>query len=507
MKESILHNISRKINRLFFKKDLIIIFGKYNNYILAVNDKKIIDYSYINDLDLKSFRLILAKYYEYQISVIIDLPELEFTQDKVMLSSNLLSSNKVNYLLNQSLGDNDFWTHQLFEKKDKNSPSKFINFHCLLPENALELIEYIIQNSKINCGRFNGCYFLGAQMPYIIDQILEYQEIIEYNDCLQAFVTLLESSEISVFIKHKDKLLKQYNMPFPKDKTDEYMQGTLQQFVSDKLLSMKNYVAHHNLEVVIIFATNENLSHLLIDSKFKDCHKVIIPLNKIDFAEEVNHEYRFFDPLLCKYFVKEKKYPAYNQVLNKISRLNLLHNFFAKPTYFIAGIILTILVLIKIYTIVLDKQTDSLSWLYHEYKNDYDNFKNLYKLDVDPEKLAELYKHDKDLKDIVDAPFEDIQSLYNYLHKNDYNINKFTWQVVDGSYLKSNRNLSLMNINLAYRVSVQHPQKIYEKIKVLTEDLRKLLSNYNIKIELNQDNLLIENNLTISFNLTIYKNL
>ena len=69
---------------------------------------------------------------------------------------------------------------------------------------------------------------------------------------MQIFVVILDSCGIKIVAKYKQDIRIIKNIEYPFDKSDMYVQGTIEQEVNDCLISLKAYIKRVNLKVCMI---------------------------------------------------------------------------------------------------------------------------------------------------------------------------------------------------------------------------------------------------------------
>ena len=385
-------------NNLLHTRNLIIFIG-HKGVTLSIFKKKHLQKSiFIKHEDKNIFKecyKFLLKYKQYHITFLLDHKDCELKHERIPLLGSIFKLNPIEKFISDNYDPNDIVAYNTYKITKKTSEAWYTTIAStpfVAPVN--KLLDYVINTSL----KYSGMYFLSLEFATIIERILQKTQNTECIDHLQIFITITQSSDIRIIVKHKKNILDEQTIEYPKDKSNEYIQGTIEQSVADKILFYKEYIEKFNLPVCIIYLVDTALKELLSNSSFDQEAKIIaLSSNDICLSKKLKGT-EFQDNTLLEIFNNFNTNLALNKPLKTITKLTFLNNVFFKPLIIILIGIIGTLLTIKYQTWKTDYATEQLNQKYYSISKDY----------------KQIQKNRPDLKDISDlVDFYNLEFLIN----------------------------------------------------------------------------------------------
>lgn len=461
--------------------------------LVAVNNTKIVGEIFIqgdNAKKLENYKVFLNKFKRYKIVILLD-SDVRLRHEKIPVIQSTLKINPAEQFIVQHYSNDEILAYITYEVSSSA-------WHTLIASSYYagvisELTKYTIEDAL----RFNGLYFLSLEHKPIIEQIFKSNFGVRYDEYLQIFVYIINVSGIKFVVKYHSDLLAQKTVEYPSDKSLEYIQGIIEQNVSDYLISFKNIIQESKVKVVVLYLVNKQLEQLLISSDIKDYDLL--------FTSSVSQKFKdnnvFVDSLIAQKFNKQKQYIASNEFYETIVRLSL----FNTNIYRIIVIIISALIigLISVKSMILYNQS-SLTLAnenYYKIYNDYKLVKQKYPIIGDISNLADIYNLENSLKITQANPSEFIEQI-SYLFDNSTSARSIIWSLSDPiSNISSSKFKAL--VGLTIRKDHENDEQLI--CRNYLENLRSLLiGNYQLKCDLYKSRIVQINNLmTVPIQITI----
>ncbi len=462
---------------LFIHKTIIVLVGAKGTSLAALDNNKIIDTHFIGLSDQQNFskyQQYFNKYKNYAIFFLLDNNDCNVKRELIPILQSVVKFNPAEQFINSHIPPADISAYNVYNISSVNG-EVWNTMICTLPASApsFTLIEQVI-SSNLN---FGGIYFLNLEYQSIIQHILLKTNNLKFNEYLQIFSSITDSGGIKFVIKHKNEIIAIKNTEYPIDKSEIYIQGMIEQQISDYLISFKSYITRFELKVCLIFLLTDSIKTLVSQSNF-DEHPVII-LTPPDLIIPVNKRtFKFLDNAIIELFAESKSFLALNKSIKSITQLNLLNRIVFKP--FIAIVILLIGLLLNIKLNIWQNQNNTLelNTKYYEISNEYTNLKQRYPNISDITNLADLYSLESFLKIPVILPFDSLDNFLQNLDK-DVELNKISFSIL-------NTNNIVSSSNIEFKMELKFPKKddligknlVEEHIERLRTKFPKFKFNY-----------------------------
>ncbi|NRB10690.1 MAG: hypothetical protein HRU35_03640 [Rickettsiaceae bacterium] len=473
---------------LFHKKNLVILIGKKGVMLTAFNRHQAIDSIYITkDLqnNIKQYTKFLKKYKKFYISFLIDSSESNSRHEVMPLLHSIIKVNPVEKYINNHLTKGDLVAYDVYNILHENEQESWETIITSTPN--IPPLSLLLRHTILNSFKFSGVYFLALEFQEIVDYILNKSNNLDAANNLQIFVTILKSSDIKIVVKHKNDIMDESSIDFPQDKSDSYIQGTIEQIISDKLLIFANYIERLKLKVSIITLLDDDLKNLLQLTTF-DKHQIIsLSCNDI-FYNTIKNDGKYFDNVIMDIFTKHKTYLAFNDTLRSITKLTMINSIVFKPFIGLITILLFVLASFKYQDILTQSETTILNKKYFQLSKEYQRIKKKYP-DIDNiNNLVDLYRFELLLEQPIKTPYNDLLSLVGLKHEN-INIEKINWQLIDKERIISGDERIKIVIDLVFRSNSSNVNQGIEILNQYVNHVKTLFHNYNTNYILDSTNI------------------
>lgn len=445
--------ITNFINDILYKKKLVIFLGKKGIKITAYHKHDVVNSIFIDRIDpelITIYQTFLKKHKKFQVSFLLDSEECQLKHEFMPMLQSIIKFNPVEKFIQENYKSEDIIAYNVYNVDHKNGEVWEASIAFSPYNNTInDLLEFVIHNSS----GFEGVYFLSLEFESIIDTIIERKNLSELQNDLQIFVTVTEVNDIRIATKYQKNILEEAAIVFPFDKSDLYIVGTIEQAISDIVLKYKAYVKSLDLKICLIFACDQVLSDLLIQSTLFQPYKMIV-YNDTLSAVGVSNQH-FQDNSLLELFMANKKHLALNKTLRLITKLTKIDSVVFKPLItIIAGIIIA-LSAFKYQSVTIQKETILLNNKYYLLSEKYRNIKKRHPEIENIGNLAELYKLQTILDTPTPMPFDSLQKVFlvknanievvglNWYATGSYLLDKETFLILEIVYMNNNKEMKV----------------------------------------------------------------
>ena len=344
-----------------------------------------------------------------------------------------------------------------------------------------EILEYIIKKSL----KYSGMYFLSLELGTVIDTILEITENEECGNNLQIFTTVTQASDIRIVVKYRNNIMSEQVIEYPRDKSDMYIHGTIEQAISDKLLYYKEYIKNLNLKICLIFLLDTNLKKLanLINLN----QDTLISVSADDLSLKINQNSGHFQDLaIIKLLNNSNSYLALNKPLKSITKLTLINNILFKPVIAIILCMVCTLCYLKYQEFYVQSQTAELNNKYFNLTQEYRDVQKKHPEFSNVNELVDLYNLDRIINKEPNTPYNDLKSLLT-LQDNRLQINKLSWRIIDPLLINIPDSKLEISFVISYTGPVDTKSNGLKVINQYAEYLKNNFVNYNVTFDIDND--------------------
>ena len=435
-------------NSLAAKKSIIIFVGSRGTYLAAIMSKACIDSLFIplEDRDnLELYKYFFKKYREFYVFFLYDDEACELKHELVPVLQSVVKVNPVEKFIEEHYQSSDIIAHHVYNISTKSGEvwnSLIVKAPYAPP--LSDLLNYVLENSL----KFSGIYFLNLEYITLINKILEKSNKLELGDHLQIFTYITKVNSIKFIVKHKENIISLKAVPYPIDRTELYVQGIIEQEVSDYTINLKNYVQKNSLKTCVICLVNSSLKDLLQQSKFEPLAVLIVSNSEISETRNLSPQ-EFSDSVITELFASNKTYPGFNKSVKSITQANVVNFLIFKPLLGFVVILLIILANLKFMTVKNIKNIEALDAQNFQIVEEYRNVRQKYPDIKDVANLADLYSLTALLKVPVLTPFDFIESFLKDLPADIY-LNKISWKLNDPNNSLYIENYINITVNFKY---------------------------------------------------------
>jgi hypothetical protein len=437
--------IAKLCHNFLYKENIIIFLGRNGVVISAFLQGQIIESKFIPSEaqdDLGQYSEFFDKFKEFHIFFLIDDSLSKISHVSLPILQGLVQTNPIEKFINEYFTQDDIVAYHVYDiTKQPNELGRTIIVSTQYAKPISTITEYILGNRF----KFGGIYHCALELQIIIDKILN-KIGKSCPDYLQIFVTLLKCSGIKLVIKYRSDLIDIKTLEYPPNKSDDYIQGLIEQIVNDNLILLKNDIENLALKICIIFLADGNLNTLLKQSNFGEHKLICVSSQDLFHSEEDSDTTQLSDNVITKFFVNQKNFLAFSSDIRIITKLNLLNLFIFKPFIVTIAILLFALLSTNLKTLENYHKSSSLRAKAYKSLEEYRNIKNKYPYikvtdtsrnkedsfilsrSVDNINIADLYSIDALLKTPTSRPFNLLEIfLLNEYHEVD--IKKIDWEL------------------------------------------------------------------------------
>lgn len=490
-KKLTLSNLVNVINNLFGQKKLLILIGTYHLIITATKNSQIIDSITIKN-EAKDFVTLYQKflhlYKKHSVTILFSDRDCKLQHEIMPVVGPAWKHNPVNNFVEKHFPAKTLTAHHIYEinEYDEIWYSSIASRHCSI---AIEhLLEYIFHNSF----HYNGSYFLSLELGNIIEMMVTRPKNKQKSADLEIFVTITKASGIILAAKYEKQILELKLTEYPENKSAMYVQGTIEQIVSDLLIKYKNFIKENHLDIFIITLSNAEMQNLLINSSFRESgftNYQILALHPEDIksVKIENNDY-FQDHNLIKLFSHQtNSHLATNSAIRSITKLLLFNKIIFRPLFGLIIIGIFGVLANWYYQFRLNKKIASINQNYYTLSKEYREIKDKYPDLTNIGDLIELYNLEKLVSNKVISPLADLKIIYNSNFPT-VKIKKLVWNRFEQKTALDEvvSNLEMV-INYEYRLDQEAlPQKNHSHISYF-DWLKTKFTNYQLTYQKNQD--------------------
>lgn len=424
----------------------------------------------------------LRKHKEYNIIFLLDSPATELRHEIVPILQNLLKSNPVENFITNNFDRSDVVAYNVYNISNQNGEIWEVSLArtpCIAP--FKEIIEYVISHSY----NYSGTYFLPLEFEGIVDAIIKKTRNSSHANDLQVFACVTKTSGIRICIKHKKDILDEVSVEYPHDKSDEYIQGTIEQIVEDKILAFKDYIASLGLKTSIIILCDAALKNVFAGRRLGDNKLITVTADDLELPKKLSTE-KYVDSSLMLLFNKNKTHIGYNPNLHNIIILNLLNSIIFKPIILFILSLFAFLSYTKLEAIKTKQETKELNNTYYTLSEEYRKIKQRHPEIQNVGKVAELYGIEAMLKQVYPTPFAALDTIYNF-NTQQIRVEKTRWLLTNKGTFGLPANHIMLDLDISYKGNSKNYQDGIQLLNNYTNYVRTFFPTNYVKLEIEED--------------------
>jgi len=472
------------INNLFPKKKLIIFIGKIGIRIIVCYKHQAIDNIFVSYEKADHLQIcckFLKNYKKFQVVVLLDSPECQIRHEFMPMLQSIIKSNPVEKFIQDNYNPEDiiaYNVHNIDPSHVNGEIWETVMASSPYATPTSQLLEFVIYNSF----EFNGIYFLSLEFESIINAVLAKKHITRFQNDLQIFATITETSGIRIAIKYKKNVLDELTISFPSDKSDLYIAGTIEQAISDKILKYKTYVTSLDLKICLIFLGDKALCDIFEKIPSFQIYNIVTYSNNSVLAE--NNTSHFQDNKLLELFIENRKHLATNQLLRSITKLTTINSVIFKPLFLIITGIIVFLIYLKYHSILVQQQTIELNNKYYSLSEKSRSIKKRYPEVENISNLTNFYNLQTILNIKLPTPFDSLKKLFA-LNNPNIKILNVNWYIEDTNFTDKK---TLLSVDILYTSNKKDDSGVQQVLQSYVNSLRLIFPGHHINYSIEYDN-------------------
>lgn len=431
-------------------------------------NKKLIDSYYCDYENLShndNFPEFIKKYKNSDAKIIICSKDINIDHENLTLIDTFGKVNPIEKYCENNFHKDDLYSYRIYQIISENATTwkTVINW---IPLN--EVIDKCLNFINDNYISLTGVYLY----PVIIQdiaKILALKNEINLDDYIYSTVSVNKISGINITINHNDNILYNEIIEYPKEESDEYIQGVIEQSLSDAWIKFKAYIEEANVEKINVFILPNNLKKLIKNTDFQVKNNIFD-----ENIESLESDDTFSDYKIMSYFIQKSHTKAWSRELKIYYLYNQINSILFKPIYLM--LIITILYAgnIKLNDFFEQKE---ISQIYHKYFSVDQSISEISKdyQDINTKQLADLYNLSKELSVTKNIPFDFIKDFLSFA--NDYiEINTINWE-----NLGKTRNI--YNIDFDLLIDQTNKDNRLRLVENIIDSLKDKYNSYEIDLQ------------------------
>lgn len=418
------------IANLMLQKRLIMVhIGTYGISINVFKNKKLLATKFLPSgeemgQDAKDF---ILNYKNSKVAIIADTEEATLHAASIPVAQGFMTEKSVMEYISKTFDKNDLVSYNVHAVADGENQVLHVCFSSLTPN---KLVSEWVEFCAVNCSNLQGVYFNSLLVPGMIDHLVTQEQKEQYP--LRIMVTVSGSSGVRIVVTHGENVMVSRVAEYPADKSNEYIQGVIEQEVVDRLIGLKDYLYHKQIKPLVVLFVTPELEELLKDSTFEASEhliadKLIIPSNNFPAADE-NH---LMDKAISSVAAGRLDKVATSLEFRNFFRVNKINNFYLKPIW----LLLTVMFVLLGYNYIKSYRASSAAELvnnkYYTASERYRDIKKQYPDIDDIEQLISYKVAEDEINGTQFLPFEFINNLIDKLPEN-IKVTRMVWGLYGG---------------------------------------------------------------------------
>lgn len=479
------------------KQHLTILIGKEGVTISIIKNNILLDQLFLSNKDkinISNYTRILKKYRATPITILLDTNTCILKHETMPIIQSIIDTNPIDEYLYSNIPDDNLVAYNIYKisyikGETWDSTVMTTSYSGIISK----LLNYLIINSY----RFQGAYFLVLEFEKIIDYLMQITGNDQYDSHIQFFVTITKASGLRIIVKHDKDIMYEKHIEYPKRKSIKYIQGTIEQLISDSLDIFKHYIKKQKAKTCLIILSTEELKELFTQIDFAVSNTILLSHKDINqnelIIDQSVDQLEHFDHLLIDICSNTKKYKIYNIFLKKFAKLNRLNNLIFIPFILIILAFSTAIATLKYHQLNFHHQNTIIKKQYLKLHNQYKDTKKKYGNIEHFDDLVDFYILKLSLQNLkILSPIKELEIIdkipqeINCAKSTEIIFNKIEWSIVQHDMNNNPYNIQInMNLNFDFINNSIYPEN---DAQALTCYLNNIKSHFkNSKIQTSQD--------------------
>jgi hypothetical protein len=479
---------------------VLVLVGQTATYVGVYKNQRCIDSLLIQGIEynIKDYHTFFSKFKKYHVSLIIDTLDVIMQSADIPTTQGILKDSPVKSFILQNFTKDDIVAHNVYDITTDSTEIWHTIFARLSPTPWYSsTVEYLIGNFV----RFNGIYFLNLNIPVLNASLLRSSNANDKNE-LKILATITESSGIRVVAHYENNVLHSRTTECPLDKSQSYIQGIVEQEITDCLIAARRIIQDTAAKPTLIILGSKEMQGLMQNSKFPNAEEVVIvPTTSFDTVSDQE----LSDKIILASLSKILTLPADNSVLHTLKRLVQYNSLVFKPISFVL-VLFCILLGVNTFktkrllwdTTVINNEAYKVEEAYRDIKEKYPNIQNL-------DQIIDFHAATTELREAQRIlPFEALDKILESLPRG-FNVSKIYWGLEsdkhsaryslfknhdvshDSNQLQHEPNNNKYNVATRIEITAKYITNASSEALAVTQldedmvDFKKIMSTYEIK--------------------------
>lgn len=405
-----------------------------------------------------SLMAFLKKYKNSNAKFLVNSKDITINHESFTVFNTFSKLNPIDKFCETNFQKSDIYSYNIY-KIDKDHTDVWKSVICVCPFNQIiERCFHLINDNSIT---FSGIYLYQTTIIDIAYEIAKKNNL-NLEDYIYTTTSISSVNGINFTIHHGKNILSSVNVDYPHDKSQEYIQGIIEQNISDLWIALKSYCENSESAKANIYILPTQIKELISNNKNDEQY-----INLFDESSYENSS--FSDSNILNYLLNSTIFQSTSKLLKNHFFYNQINNMLFKPLYLSIAIIF-------LYMIITVKDNYFIN---SSIINTYSNYFNINeKIRLTGEKyptvenisqLVDLYIINNSLERKKHLPFNFIEDFLKF-NNNENEINKIKW-IID---LDSNIPIFKITMNVMLDNSLKH-----NKLPELDKKIMELKNKYN----------------------------
>jgi len=369
----------------------------------------------ISELSTNKLDEFVAKYNKSDAKFIINSKEINLQHESLPVVGSIGKQDPVQNYCDTHFHQTDLFTYKVHSVIKEEADIWKAAILWLPINNTLERCLNLVKDNNMD---LSGFYFNPIILQYTAD-IIAKENNIELSDFVYIAVSVSITAGISITLNHGNNILSCITCDYPMDKSIAYIQGIIEQNVSDAWLKFKSYIEQNKLRKLNVFILTGELKDLISSQTYEVEKSIFAKTNLAD---------QYADLVYLDYFTKVHQVSAKSRNLITYYRYLLINKIFFKGAYLLLIILSLYVLFIKKDLFDLDNNTDKVYSEYFKATKALNEIAEKFPNITNVAELADYYNAQNDLAKTHQSPFPITQDFIEIAGERII-INKISWDL------------------------------------------------------------------------------
>ncbi|MES2214555.1 MAG: hypothetical protein V4485_00845 [Pseudomonadota bacterium] len=413
-------NLAQYQNFSLNKGHVLVFLGQTGTYVGVYKNQHCIDSLYIKgeEYNIKEYSEFFSKYKKCHVSLILDTADVAMQKADIPTTQGILKDDPVSKFTRQNFGLDALVSYNVYDITMDGTETWHTLFASVNPSPfRTEIIEYLVSNFVY----FNGVYFFNLNIPNLNSSLLHIAGMEDKSE-FKIFATITEASGIRVVATHEKNILHSRRVEIPLDKTQNYIQGIVEQEITDCLIAGRQAIQDSKAKPTLILLASKEMQDLMQNGKFDAEEVIIVPTTSF----KLNSDQELADKVILSALNKKLVLPASNNAFQVYFKLLKSNSFILKPISLILVLFIALVGANILKTKKLLWDTNRIANESYQASEEYRVIKEKYPNVKDLDQIIDFHAATIELKSAQILPFEALDKILDSL-PSSFNISKIYW--------------------------------------------------------------------------------